>query len=48
MILTLLALVVFPSLHGREGSGTANQLMRELALVLLLAIHLVVGLVGIA
>ena len=47
--LTLLALVVLPSLHTGEGSGTADKLVRELALVLLLAtIDLVVGLVRFA
>lgn len=47
-MLTLLALVVFPGLHSREGSGTANQLVRKLALVLFIAVHLLMRLVRFA
>lgn len=47
-ILTLLALVVFEELHALEGGGTADELMRELALVLLLAVDVTVRVVGIA
>ena len=40
---TFLALVVFVELHGLEGSSTANQLVGELALVLLPTIDLLVS-----
>lgn len=43
--LTLLALVVLPGLHAREGSSSTDELVRELALMLLLAVDLLVGLV---
>lgn len=46
--LTLLALVVLPGLHTGKGSGTSNELVRELALVLLLAVHLAVSIVRFA
>lgn len=44
---TLLALVVFEELHGLEGSGTGDNLVGEVTLVLLLlAVHLTVSVVG--
>lgn len=45
---TLLALVVLVGLHTGKGSGTGNKLMRELALVLLLAVHLAVSVIRFA
>ena len=42
---TVLALVIFVGLHGTEGSGTGGELVRELALVVLLTVeHLLVSL----
>lgn len=35
---TLLALVVLVGLHGSKGSGTGNELVRELALMVLFAV----------
>lgn len=46
--LTLLALVVLVGLHAGKGSGTGNELVRELALVLLAAVHLAVSVVRFA
>lgn len=44
---TILALVVLVGLHAGKGSGTGNELMRELALVMLLTVvHLLVRLLG--
>jgi hypothetical protein len=45
---TLLALVVLVGLHAGKGSGTGNELVRELALVLLAAVHLAVSIVRFA
>lgn len=45
-IRTLLALVVLPGLHSRKGSSTGNQLVAQVALMLLLAVHLAVGVIG--
>ena len=44
-LLTLLALVVLKGLHTSERGGTGNQLVAEVALVLLLAVHLTVGVI---
>ena len=48
--LTLAALVVLPRLHGLEASGTANQLVAELGLVVVavVVVDLVTGLLGFA
>lgn len=46
---TLLALVVLESLHTGKGSSTGNELVRELALVLLVVVvHLAVSIVRFA
>ena len=45
-LLTLLALVVLEGLHTGERGGTGNQLVAEVALVLLLAVHLTVSVIG--
>lgn len=44
---TLLALVVLVGLHAGKGSGTGSELVRELALVVLLTVvHLLVRSLG--
>lgn len=44
---TFLALVVFPSLHTGESSGTGNEIVREVTLVLPL-LHLLVSVLSVA
>lgn len=46
--LTLLALVVLEELHALECSGTAQELVRKLALVLVVAVDLAVRVVRVA
>jgi hypothetical protein len=38
--------VVLPGLHAGEGSSTGDQLVAEVALMLLLAVHLAVSVIG--
>lgn len=45
---TFLALVVLPGLHAGKGRSTGNQLVGELALVLLLTVNLTVSFFGFA
>jgi hypothetical protein len=45
---TLLALVVLPELHALKRGSAGNELVREVALVLLSTVHLTVSIVGFA